>query len=79
MTQNFQSLNFQAASHTTAKARILPKLLYLPFYSTPENHVSFVICIKMAEQVVRVCLKKQLKELSSYGQLLSSSRLLTWD
>lgn len=53
--------------------------LCLPFYNAPVAHISVGSCIKMAEQVGQVCLKKQLKELSLYCHLLSSSALLTWD
>lgn len=69
----------RSGSHYSKEASFLPKHLCLPFYKTPVNHISFGSCIKMAEQVVQVCLKKQLKELSLYCQLLRSSNLLTWD
>lgn len=62
-----------------SKKSFLPQYLCLPFYSAPVDHISLASCIKMAEQGGQVCLKKQLKELSLYCQLLSSSALLTWD
>lgn len=61
------------------KASFLPQVLCFPFYNAPVDHISLASCIKMAEQGGQVCLKKQLKELSLYWQLLSSSALLTWD